>query len=77
METKPSFSFGTPKKLFKNTNAGIGMDTGTPWDIHPDGNRFLMMKPLPSTDAEAEAPRPKIIIVTNWFEKLKKLVPAE
>ena len=75
VETKPSLSFGAPKKLFKSTNLGVTVDFGTPWDIHPDGKRFLMMKPLASTGATAEVPRPKVIIVTNWFEELKQRVP--
>ena len=59
---------------------------GTLWDIHPDGRRFLMMKPSPEIEAEtaeksvvdrsaAEAPR-QINIVLNWFEELKERVPT-
>jgi hypothetical protein len=52
---------------------------GTPWDIHPDGKRFLMIKPPPSTGAAAATapPRQKIIVVVNWLEELKQRVPVK
>jgi hypothetical protein len=78
VEKKPTTRFGTSKMLFRNTNLGIGMGSGTPWDIHPDGKRFLMIKPPASTGAlpTAAGPRPKINVVVNWFEELKQRVPA-
>ena len=47
-------------------------------NIHPDGERFLMIKPPASEDSDstAETPR-KIVIVTNWFEELKQRVPVD
>jgi hypothetical protein len=56
----------------------IDVITRTSWDIHPDGDRFLMMKPNDSEEDEdfTEAPR-TISIVLNWVEELKKLVPLE
>ncbi len=42
------------------------------YDIHPDGQRFLMLNMLSS-----EGPRPKINVVLNWFEELKRLVPTD
>jgi protease II len=77
VETKPTLRFGTPKTLFKNTNLGFNAYTGTPWDIHPDGKRFLMMKPPGPSPSSEEAPRPKITIVFNWFEELKERVPVD
>jgi len=58
---------------------GVSMGSGTPWDIHPDGKRFLMIKPPASTGAApaAAGPRPKINIVVNWFEELKQRVPVK
>jgi len=49
-----------------------------PWDIHPDGNRFLMLKPsgTPDDESATEAPR-KITIVLNWDEELKQRVPVD
>ncbi len=40
------------------------------YDIHPDGQRFLMMK---EGTAQEQA---QINVVLNWFEELKRLVPA-
>ena len=40
------------------------------YDIHPDGQRFLMMK----EDTAQEQGR--INVVLNWFEELKRLVPT-
>ena len=39
------------------------------WDISPDGERFLMMKE--ATDETAQ-----LVIVLDWFEELKRLVPT-
>ena len=43
------------------------------YDVPPDGRRFLMVKDL---EAGSDAPPPQIILVQNWFEELKKRVPA-
>ena len=62
---------------------GSGLIDGILWDIHPNGKRFLMVKPPAETTGESsteesvsEIPR-KINIVLNWFEELKELVPVE
>ena len=71
VKTEPDLSIGTPERLFLNTNLSLIFGRGYPWDIHPDGNQFLMMKPTSGVDgATASSPR-NIIVVTNWFEKLK------
>jgi hypothetical protein len=51
----------------------------TPWDIGPDGKRFLMLKPpqLTSEASGTSTPQDKIIIVTNWFEELKERLPID
>jgi eukaryotic-like serine/threonine-protein kinase len=40
------------------------------YDITPDGQRFLMLKP-----SEQQVPSNQIVIVQNWFEELKRRVP--
>ncbi len=79
VETEPTFKRGNPKVLF----TGVYFSTTylkialTPWDISPDGKRFLMIKPSASTGAASEAAGPrKINVVLNWFEELKQRVPA-
>ncbi|MBN2318323.1 MAG: protein kinase [Acidobacteria bacterium] len=75
VKTGPIISLETPKTLF---NGAYSSEFRYNWDIHPAGNRFLMMKPTPGIDnnSSAETPR-KIIIITNWFEELKELVPVD
>jgi Tol biopolymer transport system component len=70
--TQPTFSAGKPKVLF------AGQYQPTPvinanYDVSPDGQRFLMLKPSES----AEAAPTQINVVLNWFEELKRRVPAK
>ncbi len=55
VETAPTFKAGRPETLFQKSS--IFLFTQLPWDIHPDGKRFLMLKPYPETEAE---PAPNI-----------------
>ncbi len=43
---------------------------GRTYDIAPDGQRFLMIK-------EGKDATPRIIVVQNWHEELKRLVPVD
>jgi dipeptidyl aminopeptidase/acylaminoacyl peptidase len=68
--TQSSFSVGKPKVLFE------GPYEPTPatfpyYDVSPDGQRFLMLKPSES----AQAAPTQINVVLNWFEELKRRVP--
>jgi hypothetical protein len=82
IETSPNLKPGKPEVLFEKPyyydGAAVGISAA--WDIHPDGDRVLMIKPPPAADEEsseastAEEPR-KIRIVTNWFEELKQKAP--
>ena len=57
-----------PRELFSGDYVS-GDLFGRSYDVHPDG-RFLMMK-------EQSPSRPgELIIVQNWFEDLKRLVPV-
>jgi serine/threonine-protein kinase len=40
------------------------------WDIHPDGDRFLMLQ------FESPEPVEGIRVVTNWFSELERFVPT-
>ena len=47
------------------------------YDITPDGRRFLVITPIEVTGAEASQPAaPQVIVVENWFEDLRRLVPT-
>jgi hypothetical protein len=81
VKTEPTFSLETPRTLFQGTyffpnvsNMGEALANLYPWDISPDGKRFLMMKE--AKPAAAESPR-KISIVVNWFEELKQRLPTK
>jgi hypothetical protein len=85
VETDPAFKIGNSAVLFKGRYA-LNPDANecVLWDIHPDGKRFLMVKPPATAAAKssagegaAPAPQPKIIVVLNWFEELKERVPVD
>ncbi|MDA2928243.1 hypothetical protein MYX78_13620, partial [Acidobacteria bacterium AH-259-G07] len=71
IETEPTFSAGSPVLLFTGR---YRYGQGRQYDIHPDGQRFLMIKEGGQTEG-ASAPT-QLIIVQNWFEELKRLVPT-
>ena len=68
--TQPLFSVGKPRMLFE------GPYVPTPrsfpdYDVSPDGQRFLMLRPSEQAQAPAQ-----INVVLNWFEELKQKVPT-
>jgi Tol biopolymer transport system component len=74
VETEPAFKLSSPEPLFQGAYGG----PSCPWDVHPNGKKFLMIKNLSSTSPESTAAdRPKIIVVKNWFEELKEQVPVD
>jgi len=69
--TQPGLTVGKPRMLFE------GQYQPTPatfpnYDVSPDGQRFLMLKP---SEQEQAAPT-QINVVLNWFEELKHKVPT-
>jgi len=80
IETDPAFSPGTPKTLFQGTyvSSVLWFDdwNQATWDISPDGRRFLMMKETGLAASGVVRSR-KITIVLNWFEELKRRMPAK
>lgn len=71
IRTEPGFSAGKPRLLFEMTGFGGGIPIRT-WDISRDGRRFLMVK-----KAEGRLqPITELILVQNWHEELKHLVPT-
>jgi hypothetical protein len=72
VQTDPGFAAGNPAVLFEGSYATP--QGGRTYDVSPDGRRFVMIKEGAATgDA---APRPQIILVQNWHEELKRLVPT-
>jgi serine/threonine-protein kinase len=61
---------GTPEVVLAEagTTAATG---GRDFDVSPDGQRFLVVKPV------ADPNRRELVVVLNWLEELKRLVPAD
>jgi Tol biopolymer transport system component len=68
--TQPGFTVGKPRMLFEGQYQPTPV-TFPNYDVSPDGQRFLMLKPSDS----AEAAPTQINVVLNWFEELKRKVP--
>ena len=74
VDTTGSFGHGSPELLFTGTyDPDTSISGGIPnYDVATDG-RFLMIKLVePATSSSAE-----IVLVQNWFEELKRLVPVD
>ena len=69
--TQPSFVVSKPKVLFEGQYVPTS-PTSLTYDVSPDGQRFLMLKPSES----AEVAPTQIDVVLNWFEELKQKVPT-
>jgi hypothetical protein len=65
---QPSFEAGRPEVLFAGSFEGWWR-VCTNYDISADGERFLMVEEEPGPS--------QIVVVLNWFEELKRLVPTE
>jgi hypothetical protein len=73
VQTGPTFGHENPRALL-----AWPYEWGNPgrsYDVSPDGRRFLVVKTLEFDDAQ-NAPVSTISFVLNWFEELKRLVPA-
>jgi serine/threonine-protein kinase len=63
---------GSPAKLFEGPYfVGGAANTNRTYDISPDGRRFLMIKPEQTTGGATH-----LVVVENWHEELKRLVPT-
>ena len=76
VERAQSWAATTPATVVKEgyfTNpAGL---SARMYDIAPDGERFLMIKNPPGADQTAASAN--LVVVQNWFEELKRLVPVK
>ena len=76
LTTGSRFEAGAPRKvidgpyLFRSPGLGLGRM----YDVSADGQRFLLIKA--SGETAERPPSPRIILVQNWFEELKRVVPA-
>ena len=82
VKTGSTFERGTPEKVFDapylvRPPGALGAlgTTGRLYDVSADGQRFLMIKE--TSRADERPPSARIILVQNWFEELKRLVPTK
>jgi hypothetical protein len=65
VQTEPRFSFGKAE-LVVDGNYFAGPPYGRPYDVSPDGERFLMLQELDPSAGWA------LIYVQNWAEELRR-----
>ena len=70
-----AWAAGTPTKLFTGQYFYMpqAVGEGRTYDVAPNGQRFLMIKEIRS---DAAAGPQNFIVVQNWSEELKRLVPT-
>ena len=69
VEAGASFMYGNPVRTI-NVSEYLLEPAGRPYDISPDGRRFLMIKNDTTSGAAT------INVVLNWTEELKRLGPV-
>ncbi len=75
VRTSAAFDWGAERRL----STGVFWATGDArdYDITPDGDRFLVITPTEATGANGGgALSSRIVVVENWFEELRRLVPV-
>ena len=61
---------GPPRVLFSGPYPdNTGWTRPRSYDVTPDGEHFLLTKLL------GDQPRPRIMVVLNWFEELRAKIP--
>jgi hypothetical protein len=76
VQTSPTLRIGAPTMLFETrgflpvVTPEAGGGSARSWDLAPDG-RFAMIRlsAISSTNLD-------VVVVENWFEELKRLVPT-
>jgi serine/threonine-protein kinase len=69
-----SFRVGTPARVLEGRYYTGGPFSGRMYAASSDGRRFLMIKE--SSGVEEAALSPAIVVVQNWVEELKRLMPT-
>ena len=75
--TGNTFTYGNPRVLFEGSYVPESSSPGDArsYALTPDGQRFLMMKEERPPDAGSRATQ--IVVILNWVEELKRLVPTK
>ncbi len=72
VETTPAFVTTRRREMFSGPFQLSSGRRDYAYDSEPDGERFLMIRESENDTREGE-----IILVQNWFEELRRLVPTE
>jgi len=70
IRTSPTFTAGAPRMLFEGRFV-LSPNAVASYDVSADGQRFLRVQPM-----HPDPPTDQIHVGLNWFEELKRLVPA-
>lgn len=62
-------------QLFETPSYAFAARGARSYDVAPDGKQFVMLTNADTSGARATLPR--IVVVQNWFEALKQLVPTK
>ena len=67
--------YGNPTGLFPTT-AGCNESpaAGRPYDVSPEGQRFLMIKDATETSRRSTA---NMVVVVNWLDELRQRAAAK
>ncbi len=72
VSTEPTLTFGPPEVVLEGPYSHDYQVSAPTYDVGTDG-RFLMIKPV----AGEESDPTELVVILNWFEELKRLVPTE
>ena len=70
VETQPTFTVGNAELLFEGPYLNVA--GWRSYDVAPDGERFAIVRSSATDEAPVE-----LIVVQNWFEELRRLVPTD
>jgi hypothetical protein len=72
-----SFVAASPATLVGGNRyfTGVANQLGRTYDVSPDAKRFLRIK-ISEGGSDSDIVPPSLNVVRNWFEELKRLVPA-
>jgi serine/threonine-protein kinase len=71
IEARGGFSAGRPVKIFDWTYPALNSGRQS-YDVSRDGERFLIIKAAEDGDVRT----PQLVVVENWHQELRRLVPV-
>jgi serine/threonine-protein kinase len=77
IEPGTGFVAGTPRIVLKGPNRYVAPQYGRPYDVTANGQRFLMLRTDAVPPAAGGSTSQQLILVHNWFQELKRLVPVD